>query len=147
MRYIILTILVLAGCASPEYDLHPKSPDLEVYVQRFARHYDGVISNKLDVYMDVLHWCPIGVCAVAYCRIRYSGGVEYRSLVVDILQWPFLTDWQKEGVMFHELGHCVMNRDHTYAVSFMRPNMQPTQFYIDNRTEIYVELFGKEPLE
>lgn len=37
------------------------------------------------------------------------------AIDIDPVYWKLATELRKEYVMFHELGHCVLNRDHTSA--------------------------------
>lgn len=67
--------------------------------------------------------------------------------------WKFATDQQKEILLFHELGHCLLNREHDDTLS---SNKAPAsimftnelylagtldEYYRDHRDEYLKELF------
>lgn len=56
-----------------------------------------------------------------YLRIITQSGVigqcahsdsKPNTVIIDKLYWNTATDLEKEFVVFHELGHCVLNREH-----------------------------------
>ena len=51
-----------------------------------------------------------GDCStVAICR---TWGQGHREIVIEGPYWEKLSDYGKEELVFHELGHCVFNRGH-----------------------------------
>lgn len=53
--------------------------------------------------------------------------------------WDNLTSPQKECLVFHELGHCVLNKDHSEQ-GIMSPSILSTEDYVGNRDK-YLSLF------
>lgn len=65
--------------------------------------------------------------------------------------WITMTDSQREQLMFHELGHCVLNRDHCDKANYGQPmSLMHTdkyvgdRFYHEHRHWYYIELFRAE---
>lgn len=86
---------------------------------------------------------------IGRCR-RDANGVN-ESIAIDPLYWKLATELEREYVMFHELGHCVLNRSHTSAagqggicLSIMEPGtgQSCTSNYNEStREELLDELF------
>jgi hypothetical protein len=62
-----------------------------------------------------------------------------------------MDSFDKEQLLFHELGHCVLNRKHCDLVvnldpiSLMHPKMLKSEYYKNNRDELIEELFNADP--
>jgi len=75
--------------------------------QRSAKFDSGLLDNIIIVFDDLPY--SSGGSVVGYCE-------ESRRLVrIDRLFWNELnrSGWIKEALLFHELGHCILNRSHT----------------------------------
>ncbi|HUV84453.1 MAG TPA: putative metallopeptidase [Methanosarcinales archaeon] len=156
----ILALLLLIGCGTPIEDLNPTKKDkkyevadkeLESYINLFeeesksrkAVSIDNLIveyGNTADVGQGLLNLLDvtIGVC--------YSGSDTPR-IVIDKSYWADATDTQKEVLMFHELGHCILGRGHDtrldngkVPVSVMYPTIF-TFWYTKKRKYYLDELF------
>ncbi len=89
--------------------------------------------------------------ALAIC----TTGSEVPTIVVDQQWWenklPSLTESKSvaEEILFHELGHCLLNRKHLDGTapgkeipgSIMYPKYIPGKIYAENKQEYYRELF------
>jgi hypothetical protein len=86
----------------------------------------------------------------AYCGPTYTGELQ---IVVDSNRWHFYGQefgaWFGEMIIMHELGHCVLERDHVEALneygqpmSVMHPN-GVTNAYKENREYYIQELMGR----
>jgi hypothetical protein len=70
-----------------------------------------------------------------------------RHIVIDKSWWTKAPAWGKESLIFHELGHCVLDRDHRSGecagrpCSIMRP-IVVLEPYKKRRKEYLDELFG-----
>lgn len=71
-------------------------------------------------------------------------------VTVDRVFWLEFTELEKERVIFHELGHCILNRGHTDGVrddgtceSIMATSVQTcnSNYSIETREEYFDELF------
>ena len=79
-------------------------PIFEPYISEFESYYG---SNIIDIPINFakLKNRKVGVC--------YSWDSGYREIEIDRDQWEKeLTEDQKSALIFHELGHCELNRDH-----------------------------------
>lgn len=80
---------------------------------------------------------------VAYCDMRAN------HIVISRKQWDKLDTAQREEMMYHELGHCVLRRDHRSDTnptthipsSMMYPNILPGKVYLAHKEAYLRELF------
>lgn len=112
---ILLFVGILSlttSCASSDYtrekgpgegthhrDVHP---DLAYYVVEFERHWGQSISFKVT-YGDLPNE------AVGRCTVWDNGKKLVR---IDQGYWNSVNSSVKEQLMFHELGHCALGREH-----------------------------------
>jgi hypothetical protein len=68
---------------------------------------------------------------------------------IDRAYWAKASDTEKEVVMLHELGHCVLKRDHISTVnadgepvSIMYPNNSVARVYLEAKRYYLFELFS-----
>ena len=111
MRYIVCSLMLLnIACQQQYQSLDPRSihgidqelvPYLNMYlkVKGSSLHYD--IPIRL-VKLDILGRCT-------------SWSNDYRQIVINKDYWknPTTTETAKIALIFHELGHCDLNRRHT----------------------------------
>lgn len=82
------------------------APEAKQYVSRFVttgaslgRH---IVIDDLIVEFKAITPKWMGVC--------YYG--QTPRIVLNTYYWQWLNDLDREQLVFHELGHCVLNRDH-----------------------------------
>jgi len=124
-----------------DYYFQNIDPILKPYIDDFAELFDVstdmIAGARFVVYTDKPH-------ILATCDQGSSGTLTIR---VDFQKWQGLTLAQQETVMFHELGHCVLKRDHNDAdvmwrgisipASFMTPSL-PESFILEGNRGRYV---------
>lgn len=135
-RLIILLVLVATGC-SQSVDFVDIDPVLRPYhtefTQLFAEAYPGLEPISVGIQFTEL------TDETAQCRIQGRSQVIY----VDRSDWDGLCEAQRRAVIFHELGHCALYRDHTdEPMSYMYPSVLYCAFYERNQTELDRELFA-----
>jgi len=139
MRYAILALvsLTLGGCG--RLDLGEFAP----YVQRFeaegqARGWDVQVTNLVVKLGDL----PDGMYGI--CHHGLTPEIE-----VSRAYWPGATEEQREILLFHELGHCILEREHGGEAgrlddrpsSLMAKGMVQDWAWKTYRTEYLDELF------
>jgi len=76
-----------------------------------------------------------------------SGINGYPIITIDTNYWDVADEFEKQELIYHELGHCILNRDHCEVkengkpVSLMEPEMVGSSFYQENREKLINELF------
>ncbi len=111
--FVATVSLLFFGCqeeVEPDID-----PDLLPYIESFIleandRDFDLSI-DSLGILVQFENISDPSV--IGRCRRDENGNNE--SIAVDPVYWKLATELEKEYVMYHELGHCVLNRPHTTA--------------------------------
>jgi hypothetical protein len=114
-------------------------PEFDEYFNRF-HNYIGVNPVNIGAEFEVLPLPTIGQC------LTYGNGV--RVIQIDPVYWSMASDDQKEILIMHELGHCVLGLGHNTGKSMNGcplSIMYPTTFgssgcYIYNKGYYYQEL-------
>ena len=156
LKYSVPVLLVLfVACTKQEVviptDNTTTDSELAVYFDRFieegrSRGWDvpddlnGITGSISDIgERDV-----IGLC--------YYNSATPNSIVIDREYWNSANDYGKEMVVFHELGHCFLDRDHYegensngVCLSLMNSGTSGcyTQYNNNNRNWYLDELFGR----
>ncbi len=127
-----LLALALVGCG-PTYHI---TEEARPYAERWESIYGTEV--RVDVIM-----ADLGPYSVADCESGQASLVR-----LDIENWKTSTDFEKEEIVFHEFGHCLMGLGHdstmivrngmTIPRSIMHPNMIGEARYAPN-VEYYRE--------
>lgn len=112
---ILITLLTLASCSKDSNESNPAiASELQSYFDDFAQEGRArginIDYSTIDISAYVTQIEETGV--VGQCA-RYSNGMA--EVTVDQPFWRVATQWQRELVMFHELGHCILHLDHNDA--------------------------------
>lgn len=93
------------ACGRPP--IHNFNPAFEEYTSRFEVLGGLEIGDMTIQFGSLQDKDPgtVGVCTT------YDDDT-IRDIVIDTKYWNNVTDLQREELMFHELGHCVLNREH-----------------------------------
>lgn len=105
--YIAL-ILLLSSCAPAPKD-DPRTivginPVFQVHVDSYLRDKGSLLSYDIPIQFAKLSGINVAVCT------RWSSG--YRQIEVDPDFWYSHSYTEQKEVIYHELGHCDLNRDH-----------------------------------
>jgi hypothetical protein len=152
MRFYIFLFLVSCGMEpviSPILPEHNKfsteTAELKSYVSMFERdsviYGEGVIIKDLVVRFGDVGAPRNGSVTLAKC---YRTTDKAPEVVVGIKQWRNLSNTGKMLLVYHELGHCVLNRLHINredTISIMNPTLMPEKVYKENKEESLRELF------
>lgn len=136
MKNILLISLLLFGCGRERIIDH----ELIIYTEVFkndAKENNVDVSeiDSIDIIFDDLKDEKeeiIGVCDLGDKRIRIKR--EF---------WSNSNRFERELLMLHELGHCVLNEDHEDTISIMRPRLIMWWYYSQHRKELVKYLFSK----
>lgn len=115
------------------------------YVQEFEKYYNDKVKTPI-IFGDKFEKSVIGVC------IEYNKHIKI--IKINPRFWNQADTYEREALVFHELGHCELNKDHNDAIfeitdnhfipaSLMRSNLLDGNIYTTNRTYYIYELFKK----
>lgn len=100
---VLLIAAVFAACAHI-------SPGLEPYVLQFRQqsqdHHCTLRGRPIFVLLlDQKHFDPpvVGLCS------KFLG---FFMVKIDQQYWDVSSDWERRMLVFHELGHCYLGKDH-----------------------------------
>ena len=82
------------------------NPDFQPYVNKFEEQIGELV--EIDIEYNTLEEPVVGRC------IKWTDG--YRNIEIDPTYWPKHNNTQKEELLFHELGHCILDRDHDETI-------------------------------
>ncbi len=170
---LVVGLLFMLACEyEPEILIYSIDPELQPYLDRFYKEAEsrGLVFEKENLEMKFSDELKEDVCGQCLSPKKNRVG----QLTVEINRsgecWTAEADLNKEALVFHELGHCLLNRDHankvfdsgapkTIMTTYIDAPYGPCDYDIDgensttdcdktNRRTWYLdELFGKNPAE
>ena len=112
IRFVLIlsAMTTFWSCNNNDLDLFVE-PALQEYLDRFkvegaARGVTvDYVESRIAAYLrTILDSGVIGQCA--------HSETEENTVIIDRMYFDSATDLEREFVVFHELGHCVLNREH-----------------------------------
>jgi len=105
-RHALFIALLLPACGHTlQVD-----PDFRATVEDFERTAASVGADVAVDDLVVEYGETSNAAAGATC---YRRTMHTPRIAVDRGAWDAMTDAQKREALFHEMGHCVLNREHT----------------------------------
>ena len=159
MKYlIILALLTLSACAptlkGEGLKVDPAfSPYLTNFINQSYLVGKPVSVNDLTIEFDpnIQSRVPTNSMVLGVCDQRT---LSNSIISINPSFWKYASNADREQLLFHELGHCVLSRDHDttrvgsidtnsgHALSIMYPYHMGTQAYTNNYDYYMKELFG-----
>lgn len=135
--------IVLSSCAPPNPTQYRHvDAALEPYVQRF----EAVLGKPINFTVTL---ADIDHNYVGLCTVGGSSPAPGRYIQISSYYYPSRSDSDIEQVVFHELGHCELDRQHVnildsngYPISIMYyMEFGYMQWYTTNHSAYVAELF------
>lgn len=123
--------LFVFGCAKP-----PQDKELVPFLKSFladARSHDvdlGSSPSGLILVFGDLESPHVGQC---------QSGTQ--TITIDRTYWLNSPDELRQEVLYHELGHCLLNRGHVSYLSIMQPYVLSSFDFENNKQALIDELF------
>ena len=116
--FAILIALSLTACAIDDNDLGNGENLIDTELQAFVDDFEAEALSRgyaididaLGVRVELADISQNNVAGACYHNRDDPGRIE-----IDALFYNRMTNLQREFVVFHELGHCVLGRDHSEA--------------------------------
>jgi len=108
--FLLMSGLLIACTTEQDEAVTVVDPVIQPYLDDFVaegelRQYNPAFPvRELSILLE-----PIDGAAVGQCQ-RYDGGT--RTVVIDRAYWMRSNTTQREFLVFHELGHCILGRNH-----------------------------------
>ena len=145
----LLVLVLLTGCGQAPSGPALQAPEFTPYVEAFeqAATSQGVAVETTDIEMTfteaTLSAPNTTGTVLAICE--HIGGAKRIS--VNRAKWDKLDEERKEALVFHELGHCSLDKHHDDSledgepVSIMHPKLLKSEVYKKNKDKYMKELF------
>lgn len=107
----ILSLVILTACEQEDMVRAPEvEAELQEYLNRFmaegeAREFEPV----LDVQLLDLRFGSLEEAVRGQCQLFSDGR---RTIIIQESYWKSANEWAREFLVFHELGHCLLDRRH-----------------------------------
>lgn len=151
MRYAVCLFLLLCSCQkllhTPVVNIHPEFKD---YVTEFLE--EGAARGRPIEITDLIVEFSYGLNDQVLGECFTFGGYKSNTILINSNRWLYKPDEYRRVIMFHELGHCVLDREHELTgrvrggyctpTSIMWPYVvDQTNMYVANWNEYMIELF------
>lgn len=146
MLMISGVMLIAQGCSTPKAK-SGATHTFDQYIETFRHEASKRGINIEPQAMPTMYEypdlpSPNKNILLGYCR---QGGGEHPSIHMNMKQWHKMTDGCKERHVFHELGHCVLNKKHKEIGFTIMTEIQPwdCSVYELNREASLDDLFER----
>lgn len=122
-KLLLLSLLLLSACSKQNVDprtIHGVDSKLATYRDNYIAYKGSPLAYDIPMQFVAQVFPIVGMCT------RWSNG--YRQIEIDPVYWASQDEGQRLQLVFHELGHCDLNRGHIsevrdngFPVSFMNP--------------------------
>jgi len=144
MVKFLLIAFIFIGCG-----VGPKEPASGIYVYdvkpAFQPYVDAFINNSIgrgEVSIEhlTIEFGALGLDRLGECSIYVDRNPK---IIINAKYWYEIDDNDKEVLLFHELGHCILRRKHNsdftgfYPDSIMYPHVIGK--YYKNNEEAYID--------
>jgi len=148
MKLIILLaqLLAITACAPARY--HESGKRFNAYLMSFLNEaemrgkYPDISNIKFkyenidDLIRDGTKYATLGLC------FKHK-----QEIVINKRMWLLATKEAREITIFHELGHCALNKGHVEgSKDIMSSRLLSTVYYRKNRTQVLNRFFESEVL-
>lgn len=146
LSIFIIAIDILCACAPETLHMYRVPAEVAPLIEQFkaeaaAHGHSLIIENLVVQFSDALPLWEPGSCTT-------SSSTPLINLN-RIFWFESSTAAQREEVVYHELGHCVLGRPHLdlylngVSVSLMSTELLPESWYTNNRAYYIFELFNR----
>lgn len=151
LKYIVIALtlhLCLVSCSKDEAQVIES--ELQTHFTNFEieanAHGISIDISSIDINGYIQNIESSGT--LGQCK-SYSDGSQ--KVIIDDKYWNRITEKEKEYIVFHELGHCLLNREHNdtkdengNCKSIMQSGINECTSVYDtsNRSQLLAELFS-----
>ena len=123
LKYLIL-LTIFVSCGPDKIQIRKKTdPVFIAYIRYFENTYGARILTPIT--FKTLGGTLAGQCIKTNTK---------SEIVIDDLKWEDFNEGQKEVLILHEIGHCVLNRKHDINTNVINGTLCPTSVM---RTPLY----------
>lgn len=143
MKILILSLLSLVACGHTQCEFESYVDQFRAVAVQQGRPDLVAIEPNIRFATEAMSTEPNRI-VVGQC-FQYSNGYE---IVIKREFWDLVSETARTLLIFHELGHCVLNRQHEERrPSIMMPvNLPADATYEANKVYYLKELFHPKPV-
>lgn len=139
MRYLVLLFLLIScGKFSDSVvqvdDVNTRSPRIENEFQPYVDKFFDLLGRTEDIIVEFTN-------DEEYAGVCYYWLVGSNEIKINRKYWSNINDEMREQLMFHELGHCVLERDHDNSHIDLQGVMCPNSI-MRSWAFNYIEIFN-----
>jgi len=146
VRVYLLISIIFGACSKETLIVEELQPYFDRFIEEAEKR--GISFEDEDLLVDMrIGEIPENPSFLGICN--YFGPDVNQEVLINILFWELLTPIEKEKLVFHELGHCILNRLHRndkaangFCMSIMNTSNGCFDNYSDETRDSYLdELF------
>ena len=116
--------------------------EMRTEVEHYLDYREQYLGSRRVNYRITLEFGVLPEPIIGRCITKYSSdGYKSKYIVIDREEWITMVDLDREQLLFHEFGHCDLDKSHTDHLSIMYPYQLYTSYYKLHREEFIRELF------
>ncbi len=135
LSFVILLGLTSCGGAYKTAGTDKYIAEFEKQSKKYNRFI--MVTNLIVEFVDVIEEYPGNNSVIGVCL----NGVGTPIIKLRNDFWNKSDEFLREELMFHELGHCILNKEHTIKPGIMSPGLHGTEEYLAHRDEWIKEYF------
>jgi len=157
--FIIVTLIFLCACSESNRVYEDTDPEFLPYVEQFmldsVRFGNNQRGREVPVNFGILKGELLATCK-KYPYLDFGAKRYDREILVNKDKWLELDFYNRKSLIYHEMGHCLLNREHltefvTHNGDYIKSSVmfkQPINILDDsNRDDLYLyELFNNDIL-
>lgn len=112
----LIIILLLAGCGDYRPLIYYETEEIKSIVEKFKldhQYYTGqaLKINNLNVTIREIDSSEVKGTVLGYCK---KEAFKTPKIILNKLYWKNMNEWYKKQLLYHELGHCILNLKHSH---------------------------------
>lgn len=125
--FILISLLALTSCGVVQKQEKSLSihPELTSYLSEFEYIYGSNIDDLNMTFANTISNSDPSLVTLGYCskgtthknKIHKTIVIKTPKIVINLSRWESMSELDKKQLVFHELGHCILNRDHSESTA------------------------------
>lgn len=140
-RMFFLILFLISSCGS-EVIRNPIERNGVLIEEEFIPHVEE-FENQCDEIVDVpIKFAKLPGSIIGMC-VWFLGPYPFRYMMIDENYWKYADYYDRESLIFHEIGHCVLNEFHENEknkqgkpISLMNSYSFSSYWYYQNRRKM-----------
>lgn len=141
LRYLLLLLITSCGpfkaLDSINSESHEFNSYIDTYIEMKYRH-TGIDSAQ---HLIVIRFATLPYPVLGHC-IRPQND-SMRTIEIDTTSWHSMSTERREALIFHELGHCDLDKGHNdFKPDLMNTHLIGGAYYLKRRATLLLQFFN-----